>query len=105
MSESTPHNDESIPEIPLEIHRENLRAIYCNAFQSSAGAEEVFLSLGINRLVRDIEGKPLAVQLNLDTEVVMNYPTAKRLAIMMAQMVRDYEGLHGEVDLGEVPKA
>jgi len=98
VDNNAPQDEQDIPEIPLDVHRENLRAIYCNAFQSSAGEEEVFLTLGINRLVRDIEGRPLAVQLDLDTEVVMNYPTAKRLAIAMAQMVRDYEDANGTID-------
>ncbi len=95
-------------QVRLRIDERNKTNFYANAFRNSAAADEVILDLGMNRVIptaRDKEGKvpqgqPAAdIVFEVNASVVMNYYTAKRLAIMLSQVVRQHEEQFGELKL------
>ncbi len=95
-------------QVRLRIDERNKSNFYVNAFRNSASADEVILDLGMNRVIptaRDREGKVPAGQpaadivFDVNASVVMNYYTAKRLAIALSQVVRQHEEQFGELKL------
>jgi hypothetical protein len=95
-------------QVRLRIDERNKSSFYANAFRNSASADEIVLDLGMNRVTptaRDKQGKvpegqPSAdIVFEVNAAVVMNYYTAKRLAIMLSQTVRQHEEQFGELKL------
>ena len=74
---------------------------YANGFRTSAMAEEVMLDMGMNEVIpAPVPDGPPAVLLKVGQRVIMNYPTAKRLAIAMGRLIRQHEEQFGEIPLG-----
>ncbi len=95
------------PTMHLRIDDRNMSTHYVNAFRSNSTAEEVVLDIGFNVIERhpqpnadDENARNGQVRLNIDNRVVMNYATAKRLALTLGQIVRRYEDRFGEIQLG-----
>ena len=63
-------------------------------------AEELVLDLGIN-LIRPTGKKeqPMELVFQANNRVIMNYYSAKRLALILSQVVRKYEEKYGEIEL------
>lgn len=79
---------------------------YANAFRTNASAEEVVLDFGLDMVVEAATpadgleaAKPGEVMFDVTNRVVINYFTAKRLAIMLGQIVQRHEGAFGELKL------
>ncbi len=89
--------------VTLQVNDREMTTRYANAFRSNTTADELFLDFGTNIVVPNPnpgEDRPDATMtLTVDSRVIMNYRTAKRLAVLMAQVVRQHEEQHGEVDL------
>lgn len=85
-------------QIRLRIDQSKMNTSYTNGFQTNTTAEEVMLSFGLNQAVPGAEGKPELV-MQVSDRIVMNYFTAKRLAIALSQAVRRHEEQFGELEL------
>ena len=81
---------------------------YANAFRTNATTEEVFVDFGLNMIVPggSREGgaqgqqQPSGqLQLTFNDRVILNYKTAKRLAITLGNLVRAHEERFGEIQL------
>lgn len=82
---------------------------YANAFRSNASAEEVMLDLGINSAASgrgegggDGGGE---VHFEVSNRIIMNYYTAKRLAMLLGNLVRRHEERFGELKLSVTERA
>ncbi len=94
--------------VRLRVDTSEIKSTYANAFQTAASRDEVVLELGFKHVVpspppleREGEEAGVEVQLELGHRVIVTYPTLKRLAIAIGQVVRGYEVEHGEIELEE----
>ena len=92
--------------VRLRVDASEVKSTYANAFQTSAARDEVVLELGFNRVMpsppeREGEEPGVEIRLELGHRVIMTYPSLKRFAIAVGQMVRGYEEKHGKIELEE----
>jgi hypothetical protein len=86
--------------IQVAIDERNLKTSYSNGFMTGVTAEEVVIDFGFNRVQvtnpKKGEGK---IVFHANERIIMNYYSAKRLAIALGQIVRRYEQKFGEIEL------
>jgi hypothetical protein len=89
-------------EMKLRIDEADMQSAYCNTFRADAQVDEVILDLGMNRLV---PGRQDEMVFKVRNQVVMNWRNTKRLALTLANMIRQHEERFGEIELqqGSVP--
>ncbi len=87
-------------QVRLRIDDQNMQTCYANAFRTNGTAEEVLLDFGLN-LAEPTPGQTDQPQIvfKLNQRVIMNYYSAKRLAIALSQAVRRHEDQFGEIEL------
>ena len=92
-------------QVRLRVNQQNMTTAYTNAFRSNATADEVIVDIGLNQVVpanqaggqqSDVDAE---IIFDVNNRVVMNYYTAKRLAITLGQIVRQHEEKFGELKL------
>lgn len=117
MAEPTPEMP-SLPEdqareqtgqqrVQLRIDERDLTTSYANAFRTNGTAEEVMLDFGFNQVLPAQQGQPPAdgqeqtpqIQFKINNRIIMNYYTAKRMAITLSQLIRRHEQQFGELEL------
>jgi len=86
--------------IRVRIDERNLQTNYVSGFRSTITAEEVILDFGLN-LIRPAGNKeePYEVIFQTSSRLIMSYFSAKRLAVALAQIIRQYEQQFGQVEL------
>ncbi len=99
---AAPAEQPSTRRLRLEQDEQALARSYANAFRSFTSGEEVVVDFGFN-LVR-LDGQQRAedgadgtVQLEWNQRTVLSYRTAKRLAIDLGRIIRDFERSNGEI--------
>jgi len=87
-------------QIRLRIDERNMQTCYANAFRTNGTAEEVILDFGLNLMnpATPEQGQPEIV-FQVSERVIMNYYSAKRLAITLSQLIRRHEEQFGELEL------
>jgi hypothetical protein len=87
-------------EVRLRIDERNMRTNYANAFRTNGTAEEVMLDFGLNLVAPPAQpgGQPEII-FQANERVIMNYLSAKRLAITLSQIIRRHEEQFGELEL------
>ncbi len=96
MSES---NAGQSQQIQLRIDESRMVTTYANTIRTSTTQDEVVMDFGMNIPMQGQDGKPM-LNFAVGSRVVMNWAGAKRLAISLAQVVRQYEERAGEIKLG-----
>ncbi len=95
-------------QVRVQMDEREMSTSYANAFRTNATADEVFVDFGLNMVVPAKATSPEAAQgqqashqlvLKFNDRVILNYKTAKRLAITLGQVVRAHEERHGEIEL------
>ncbi|MFP4144185.1 MAG: DUF3467 domain-containing protein [Phycisphaeraceae bacterium] len=92
-------------QVGLRIDESKLNTNYINAFRSHMTAEELIIDMGMNltETVRQREGdgeeRVASITFKATDRLVMNYYTAKRLALMLSETVRRHEQQFGELEL------
>lgn len=89
-------------QVRLRIDERNMRSGYTNAFRTNGTAEEVMLDFGLNVVNPTAGQKPQEqpeVIFQINERVILNYYTAKRLAITLSQLIRRHEDQFGELEL------
>ncbi len=92
--------------VQMRIDETKARATYANAFRHHATPQELILDFGINVITQAKPaqgGNPAEAQMNfqIDTRLVLNYVTAKKLAGMLVQVVQGHEKRFGEIKLDQ----
>lgn len=96
-------------QVRMRIQDNNARATYANAFRHNANATELILDLGMNIVTPHPNAKgtaedPAADMLfQVDSRVVMNYATAKRLAGFLTELVNAHEKKFGVIKTDGAP--
>ncbi|MEN9359375.1 MAG: hypothetical protein RL095_910 [Verrucomicrobiota bacterium] len=88
--------------IRLRVDQREMKSCYSNSFRPIASTEELLLDFGINQAmpVEDGKGETAAeIVFEVDSRIIMNYYTAKRLALSLNQVVGQYEKQFGEIKL------
>ncbi len=86
----------------LRIDERNMNSSYANAFRTNGTAEEVMLDFGLNVVNPPAQQKPKdqpEIIFQINERVILNYYTAKRLAITLSQLIRRHEDQFGELEL------
>jgi uncharacterized protein involved in type VI secretion and phage assembly len=87
-------------QVRLRVDEHNLRTSYANAFRTNGTAEEVMLDFGLNIVnpPAQQEGQPEIV-FQVNDRVIINYYSAKRLAVTLSQLIRRHEEQFGELEM------
>jgi len=101
-------------QVRLRLDDRDMTTMYANAFRTNTSAEEVIVDFGMNLVVPAQQpqsgsagnNEPAGdILFKLSNRVVMNYYTAKRLALLLGQVVRRYEDRFGELKLNAAERA
>lgn len=85
-------------QVQLRIDESKMQTTYANTIRSSTTQDEVVLDFGMNLPMQGNDGKPV-LNFTVGSRIVTNWAGAKRLAISMGQMVRQYEERNGEIQI------
>ena len=87
-------------QVRLQIDEQKMQANYANAFRTNGTAEEVVLDFGLN-LINPAAQPEGAVSMifQLNHRVILNYYSAKRLALALGQVIRRHEDQFGVLEL------
>ncbi len=85
-------------QIQLRIDESKMSTGYANTIRTSTTSDEVVLDFGVNLPMQGPDGQPV-LSFNVGNRVIMNWSGAKRLAISLGQVIRQYEERHGEIQL------
>ena len=87
-------------QVRIRINERDMKTSYANAFRTNGSADEVVLDFGLNMVspATQEQGQPEIV-FTVEERVVLNYFSAKRLAIALGQLVRRHEEQFGELEL------
>jgi hypothetical protein len=87
-------------QVRLRMDERDMTTSYANAFRTNGTAEEVMLDFGLN-LVSPAAGQQDRPEIlfQVKNRIVMNYYSAKRLAITLGQLIRRHEEQFGELEL------
>jgi len=87
-------------QVRIRMDERDMKTSYANAFRTNATAEEVMLDFGLNQLVPSSQeqGQP-EILFQIRDRIILNYYSAKRLAITLSQLIRRHEEQFGELEL------
>ncbi len=110
--EQTAQEQTGRTQVRLRVDERGLNTAYANAFRSNATAEEVIIDFGLNLVVQgpqqqqqqqqqQQEGQQQQAEIlfQANNRIIMNYYSAKRLAITLGQLIRRHEEQFGELKL------
>jgi hypothetical protein len=85
-------------QVQLRIDESKMQASYANAFRTNGTAEEIILDFGLNIFGPAAQNTP-QILFQVGQRVILNYYSAKRLAITLSQIIRRHEEQFGELEL------
>ena len=102
-------------QITLRVDERNMTTAYTNAVRTNGTAEEVMLDFGLNMVspTSAQQGRPEII-FSVSERVILNYYSAKRLALALGQLIRRHEQQFGaleldvasrRIDQGQAPQA
>ncbi len=87
-------------QVRLRMDERNMTTSYANAFRTNSTAEEVMLDFGLNLAAPATkQEEPPEIIFQVNDRVIMNYYSAKRLAITLSQLIRRHEDQFGELEM------
>ncbi|MBM4107787.1 MAG: DUF3467 domain-containing protein [Phycisphaerae bacterium] len=85
-------------QIQLRIDESKMATAYANTIRTSTTQDEVVMDFGLNMPVPGPDNQPMLL-FSVGSRVVMNWQGAKRLAISLGQIIRQYEEQNGEIQI------
>ena len=87
-------------QIRIRVDERDMRTSYANAFRTNGTAEEVLLDFGLNLVgPAEQEQDQPEIVFRVNDRVIMNYYSAKRLAITLSHLIRRHEQQFGELEM------
>jgi len=88
-------------QVRLRVDEREMSSSYANAFRTNGTAEEVMLDFGLNVVnpASQQKDQQLEIIFKVNERIIMNYHSAKRLAITLSQLIRRHEDEFGELEL------
>lgn len=90
-------------QVQLRIDESKMTTTYANIIRTSTTGDEVVLDFGMNLPMQGQDGQ-MMMNFAVGSRVVMNWMAAKRLAINLGQVIRQYEQRNGEIQLQVPPQ-
>jgi hypothetical protein len=90
--------DQQQQQVQLRIDESKMHTSYANTIRTSTTGDEVVLDFGVNLPIPTPDNAP-ALQFTVTSRVVLNWRGAKRLAISLGQVIRQFEERNGEIQL------
>jgi hypothetical protein len=87
-------------QVQLRIDESRMNTTYANTIRTSTTNDEVVLDFGMNLPMPTPNNEP-ALLFTVGSRVVMNWQGAKRLAISLGQVVRQFEDRNGTINIGQ----
>ncbi len=87
-------------QVQLRIDESRMTTTYANTIRTSTMPDEIVMDFGINMPMPSPDNQP-TLMFSVGSRVVMNWAGAKRLAMSLAQVVRQYEERNGEINIGQ----
>ena len=94
----TPAEAQQGQQIQLRIDESKMSSTYANTIRTSTTQDEVIMDFGMN-IPQQVPGQAPVMNFSVGGRVVMNRAGAKRLAISVGQLIRNYEQQFGEIQL------
>lgn len=94
--------DEQRREVTLRIDESDMNSAYSNTFRTDGSLEEVIIDFGLNRM---IPGRQNEMVFKVRNQVILNWRNTKRLALTLANIVRQHEERVGEIDVRQTQAA
>lgn len=91
-------------QIQLQIDESKMHTTYANTIRTSTTPDEVVMDFGMNLPMPQQAGQQQSMLFSVGSRVVMNWGGAKRLAISLAQVVRQFEERNGEIQVNAGPR-
>jgi predicted component of type VI protein secretion system len=91
-------NPQPLPgqQVQVQIRDDKAKVVYSNVCRVGATPEEIFVDFAINLQNQETPG--VAV-MEVSTRVLMNFYSAKRLALALSQAVQQFESRFGTLEL------
>lgn len=86
-------------QIQLRIDESKMTQSYANTIRTSTTQDEVVLDFGMNLPMQQGPNQQPTLLFSVGSRVIMNWAGAKRLAISLGQIIRQYEERNGEIQL------
>ncbi len=87
-------------QVRVRIDERAMTTSYANAFRTNGTAEEVMVDFGLNLVSPPgKEGDQAEIIFKVNDRVILNYYSAKRLALTLSQLLRRHEEQFGELEL------
>jgi hypothetical protein len=86
--------------LQVMVDERDIRTTYSNAYRIHATADEVVIDLGFNMPNPNQQNAGAQQQqllFKISDRVIVSYPTAKRLAMSLGQLIKRYEQQFGEL--------
>lgn len=90
--------DQQRQQIQMRIDESKMHSSYANTIRTSNTADEVVMDFGLNIPMQGPD-QQMVLNFAVGSRVIMNWAGAKRLAISLGQMIRQYEERNGEIAL------
>lgn len=90
-------------QIQLRIDESKMVTSYANTIRTSTTQDEVVMDYGLNMPVPGPDNQPMLL-FSVGSRVIMNWQGAKRLAISLGQIIRQYEEQNGEIQIQQAPQ-
>lgn len=94
----TPNQPET-RQIQLRIDESKMTTTYANTIRTTTTGDEVVMDFGMNLPIQ-ANNNEQALLFAVGSRIVMNWAGAKRLAISLGQVVRQFEEKNGEINIG-----
>ncbi len=85
-------------QIQLRIDESKMGTTYANTIRTSTTQDEIILDFGVN-IPMQMPNQPPMVVFNVGSRIIMNWAGAKRLAMSLGSVIRQYEEQNGEIQL------
>ena len=85
-------------QVQLRIDESKMATTYSNTIRTSTTHDEIVLDFGMN-IPMQMPDQPPMVIFNVGSRIIMNWAGAKRLAISLGQVIRQYEERNGEIQI------
>ena len=88
-------------QVRIRMDQRDVKTSYANGFFTNGLTNEVILDFGLNMPVPAQADGQQEIVLQITDRIILNYYSAKRLALTLGQLVRRHEERFGELELDE----
>lgn len=95
----TPKSTEASQQVSIKWDTSNMRSTYANVSNVSTTQEEVTVLFGTNKSWQSGQGE---LTLEITDRMILSPFTAKRLSLVLNNVIKGYESAYGEIQIGSV---